>query len=65
SNPPLSYQSSQFTLFQLRTALYYYWEIKPKSKIYFVINELLIKNNNKWQENERILAIKIKYFYWF
>ncbi|MEO0111230.1 MAG: DUF5916 domain-containing protein [candidate division WOR-3 bacterium] len=65
SNPPLSYQNSQFTLFQLRTALYYYWEIKPKSKVYFVINEFLIKNNNKWQENERILAIKIKYFYWF
>ncbi len=65
SNPPLSYQPSQFNIFQTRIALYYHWEIKPKSKIYFIINELFIKKDNKWQENERILAIKIKYFYWF
>lgn len=65
SNSPLSYQKSQYNIFQTRTALYYYWEIKPKSKIYLVINELFTKNNNEWQERERILAIKIKYFYWF
>lgn len=62
SNHPLNYQNSQFNLLQTRIALYYYWEIKPKSKIYFVINELF---NDKWQENERILGVKIKYFYWF
>ncbi len=46
-----------------RFSLYYSWEIKPKSKLYFVINRLYTKNAGVWNSPEHIYAFKIRYLF--
>ncbi|RLG10242.1 hypothetical protein DRN73_08300 [Candidatus Pacearchaeota archaeon] len=66
-NLVFGYYEDKIDLLQLRFAVYYAWEIKPRSKFYVVVNQLFYKNseNNNLETRERIYAVKIRWLFFF
>lgn len=48
-----------------RTAVYYEWEVKPKSKIHIVYNHLFNRKEEIYTTSERISAFKIRWVFLF
>ncbi len=46
-----------------RLSVYYSWEIKPKSRLYLVINRLFRKNGTQWESPEFLYAFKVRYLF--
>ncbi len=64
-NSALTYASSELDLPRLRFALYYSWEIRPRSKFHVVLNQLHTQQNGNWETSERIYAVKIRWLFFF
>jgi len=56
--------NKRFEIPQMRIALLYSWEIKPRSKFYLVWNQLL-SQEERWETQERIVAIKLRWLFLF
>lgn len=63
-SPVLSYEERKWQMERIRFALYFNWEIKPRSHFYLVLNELR-SPEEKWEAKERIYATKIKWLFLF
>lgn len=65
SNPVLIKEDgSRWNLYQVRAAVYYSWEIKPRSTLYIVLNQLFNRNDTGFETAERIYAVKVKWLFW-
>ncbi len=64
-NPVFLYENKKLDISQARLALLYSYEIKPRSRFYIVLNQLFSHQEKRWQTEERIYAIKIRWLFLF